>query len=125
MIADAIGDARRQLHFDMPGRSLRWMDTCLVLQFAVFQHLHRYGAALCQNGVDRRLSHRFDRIERLVLGGAGEIPANPELLVGNLRRRAKPLLELAVEIASRIAFTALIDGARAMRRQPLVDEARY
>ena len=125
VIADAIADVGRQLHLDMPGRSIGRVGAGLVLQFAVDQHLHRRSAALHHDGIDRGLRHRLDLVERLVIGAAAEIRIEAEFLHRGGCGRRKPALELTVEIAAGIALAARIDVARAVRLELLVDQARH
>ena len=80
MIADAVGDAGRQLHLDMPGRAVGGVGAGPVLQFAVDQHLHRRGAAERHDGIDRRRRHRLDPVQRLVIGAAAEAGVDAEFL---------------------------------------------
>ena len=123
VIADAIADAGRQLHLDMPGRAVRRVGAGLVLQFAVDQHLHRRDAADRDDRVDRGRRHRLDVVERLVVGAAAEIASRPNSFTER-GRLGEPAFELAVEIAAGVALAARIDAAAAMRGQLLVDHAR-
>ena len=125
MVADAIGDAGRQLHLDMSRRAVGRIGAAFVLQFGIDRHFHRRNATLRNEQIDGRGRHRLDRIERCVVGAAGETGIDAQFLHRRGRGRREPFLELAVEIAAGIALAAPIEAARAMRRQLLIDHARH
>jgi hypothetical protein len=125
MVADAVSNTRRQLHLDMAGRPVGTIGARLVLQLGIDQHLHRCDAPLCDEHVDGRGRHRLDRIERRVVGAAGEAGIDAQFLHRRGRGLREPFLELAVEIAAGIALAAGVKTARAMCRQLLVDRARH
>ena len=125
VVADAVGQARRQLHLDVPGRTLRRIGAGFVLQLVANKHFHRRGTAERDDGVDRGRRHWLDGIERFIVGAASEAGVEAELLHRSGSRLGEPALELAVEVAPGIALAALIDTARAMGLELLVDQARH
>ena len=124
MIADAVGDVRRQLHLDVPGRSVRSIGAGFVLQFAVHQHLHRRDAAERDDRVDHGRRHRLDLVERFVLGAAREVRSDTKFLHRQRRELCEPAFELTIEIAAGVALAARIRTAGAVRRQLLVNGPR-
>ena len=83
MVADAIRQIRRQLHFDMPGRTFRSVCAALVLQLGVDEHLHRRNTAERHDRIDGGRRHRLDRVKRRIVGAAAEawnrhqVPSSP------------------------------------------------
>ena len=120
MVAGAIADAFGQREFDVAGRAVGRHGAGLGLQLVVDDHAQRHSAKRFDQAAQLRRRQLFERVERFGLR-CGRVGLDVEAGVENRPQCVGPVLECAVHVFPRIAFTARMNALGAELRQSLVD----